>query len=244
MIRIAICDDNVQHSTELENIILDCMDKYPNIKIETDVFDSGSSLLNNMNLCIETYQILFLDIEMDAINGIETAYEIRKSDRNLIIIYVTSYYKYTLESFKVAPFRYLLKPIDKKKIEKVLLEAIREIKLNNQYLFFKYQNRQYQLAAENIISISSEKGRMLKIITSDGEEEFQFYGRLKDMENQLNPLIFVKVNQGTILNLNYVHIISGVELQLTNGDTFFISRGQKKVVKEAYKGFIKRRIGL
>lgn len=243
MIRIAICDDNMEHSTELENIIFDCMDKHPNIKIETDIFDSGLALLNNINLGIETYQLLFLDIEMNTINGIETAQKIREDDKNLIIIYVTSYDKYTLESFKVAPFRYLLKPINKKSIEKVLLEAIQEIQLNNQYLFFKYKNNQYQLRSENITSISTKKGRMLKIIAADGEK-FQFYGQLKDMENQLNPLNFVKVNQGTILNLNYIHIISGVELQLTNGDVFFISRGQKKIVNKAYNNFIKRRIGL
>ena len=64
------------------------------------------------------------------------------------------------------------------------------------------------------------------------------------MEKQLNPLIFVKVNQGTIVNLNFVHIITREEIRMTNGDIITISRGRKKAVKEVYSLFVKRKVGL
>lgn len=244
MIRIGIVDDDILHSTKLENYILNYTNEYDKVKVEVDFFKSGTSFLKCLNTGNESYQILFLDIEMEAINGIETAREIRKTDKNMTIIYVTSYDQYTMESFKVAPFRYLLKPITEEQIKEVLIEAIEEIKLNNKYLFVKHQNNQYQLKIEHIISISSESGRLLRIVTEDSDEEYHCYGKIKEIEKLLKPSLFVKVNQGSIINLSFIHIISDSNIHLTNSEIFSISRGQKKIVKEAYHNFIKRSIGL
>ncbi|MFD4706949.1 LytR/AlgR family response regulator transcription factor [Gottfriedia sp. NPDC058432] len=240
--KICICDDDILHSMKLEEIILDYTEKFHNLLIDIDVFSSPNSLIKRKDLGEFDYQILFLDIEMNEMNGIDVAREIRKQDRNLLIIYVTSYNKYTIESFEVSPFRYLLKPVDSKKIKHVLSIAIDEIMLNNQYLFFKLQNIQYQIKCVDIISISSENGRMIRIITCNGEKSILFYGKIKELEKKLNPLTFVKVNQGTIVNLNYIYIISGSEIYLSNNDILTISRGQKKIVKETYHEFISKKL--
>ncbi|MGF7050672.1 DNA-binding LytR/AlgR family response regulator [Paenibacillus sp. DS2015] len=241
MIRICICDDEQLHSSKLEKIIMDSAGLYQNIELDIDIYGSGKSLLEALNTRNEEYQILFLDIEMGYLNGIEVAREIRKIDKNMIIIYVTSYDNYTMESFEVSPFRYILKPIQEEQISKVLLHAIDEVTRNNQYLFFKSQNLNYQIKSETILSILSEKGRIIHVITSD--DEFSFYGTIKEVEEMVDPSSFIKVNQGTILNLNYIHIISGTDVILTNKENFAISRGQRKIVKDAYNNFIKRRIG-
>ncbi|MFE4709814.1 LytR/AlgR family response regulator transcription factor [Paenibacillus sp. NPDC056722] len=241
MIRICICDDDQLHSSKLEKIIMDCVSKYPNIALDIDIYGSGATLLNALHVRNEEYQILFLDIEMDSLNGIEVARKIRETDKSMIIIYVTSYAEYTMESFEVSPFRYILKPIDDENISKVLLHAVEEITRNNQYLFFKSQNLNYQIKSETILSISSLKGRIIHVVTCDNE--FTFYGTIKDVEDMLDPLSFIKVNQGTMVNLNYIHIISGTDVILTNKEKYAISRGQKKIVKDAYNHFIKRRIG-
>ncbi|OZQ88537.1 LytTR family DNA-binding domain-containing protein [Paenibacillus sp. VTT E-133291] len=241
MIRICICDDEQLHSSKLEKIIMDSAGLYQNIEFDIDIYESGKSLLKALNARNEEYQILFLDIEMGILNGIEVAREIRKIDKNMIIIYVTSYDNYAMESFEVSPFRYLLKPLKEEQISKVLLHAIDEVRRNNQYLFFKTQNLNYQIKSETILSISSEKGRIIHVVTVD--DEFSFYGTIKEIKEMLDPLSFVKVNQGTILNLNYIHIVSGTDIILTNKENFAISRGQRKIVKDAYNQFIKRRIG-
>ncbi len=241
---IGICDDNRLHSGNIEAIVLKYCKKFLNLSVEIEVFDSAESLLKEIMNPSVSFQILFLDIEMQGMNGIDAAREIRKIDPNVLIIYVTSYDQYTLESFEVKPFRYLLKPINNEKLTLALFQAIDEVMNNNQYLFYKQQNMQCQINCDKIAVILSESGRMISVKTSNLNESIIFYGKIKEIEKMLNPLRFIKVNPGTIVHLNYVNIITGSEVYLTTGQVFSISRGQKKIVKEHYNNFISTRIGV
>lgn len=242
--KIGICDDDMLHCVQLENYILNIAKKFSGFSIDTEVYQSGEELLRILEDDSMRPQILFLDIEMKQMNGIETARKIRTTDQKMIIIYVTSYDKYTMESFDVKPFRYLLKPITDERIEQVFSQAVDEIMNNHTYLFFKRNHEQLQINCEEIISITSEKGRMLRVNMTDKNLEYLFYAKIKDVEKQLNPLVFVKVNQGTIINLNYIHIMTNEEVYLSTGETVIISRGKKKEVKEVYSLYMKRKVGL
>ena len=242
--KVAICDDDLFYCGILERYLLEISKKYINLTIDIDVYQSGEEMLRLIESERIKPQILFLDMEMGQMNGIETARRIRNKDRNMLIIYVTSYDKYTMESFEVFPFRYLLKPVDYEKIEHVFSMAVDEFLNNRVYLFFKRNNEHIQVNCEEVISVVSENGRMLRVNTKDNKSNNLFYAKIKDVEKQLNPLIFVKVNQGTIVNLNFVHIITREEIRMTNGDIITISRGRKKAVKEVYSLFVKRKVGL
>ena len=242
--KVAICDDDVIHCGKIEEYLLKISKKYINLIIDIDVYQSGEEMLKATEAEEIRPQILFLDMEMVKMNGIETAKKIRKKDRNMLIIYVTSYDKYTMESFEVSPFRYLLKPVDFEKIEQIFSAAIDEILNNHASLFFKRNNDQIQIHCEDIISIVSEKGRMLRVNTIEGSQQNLFYSKIKEGEKQLNPFIFLKINQGMIVNLQYVHIISNEEVHLSTGEILPISRSRKKAVKEAYSLYMKRKIGI
>lgn len=242
--KVAICDDELNHCGLLERYILKISEKYINLIVDIDVYQSGEEILRMITTEKVRPQILFLDMEMSGINGIETARKLRGIDRSMLIIYVTSYDKYTMDSFEVSPFRYLLKPVDYERIEQVFSDAVDEILNNHASLFFKRNNEQVQINCEDIISIISENGRMLRVITKEEQSGNLFYARLKDIEKQLNPLVFVKVNQGTIINLNFVHIISSKEVHMTCGEIIPISRGRKKEVKEAYSLYVRRKAGI
>lgn len=242
--RVAICDDDLTHSGQLETYLMTVMQKYINLTVDIEVYQSGEELLKLLREEQVYPQILFLDIEMGGIDGVQTAKAIRSKDRSMVIIYVTSYDKYTMDSFEVSPFRYLLKPITYEKIEQVFSAAIDEILNNHAYLFFKRNSEQIQIKCEDIVSIVSENGRMLRINTKDKTEENMFYAKIKDVEKQINPLMFLKINKGTIINLNYVHIITSEDVFLTTGERITISRGRKRAVKEAYSFYMKRRVGI
>lgn len=244
MLKICICDDDMAFGTMIEAFIEEYASKIDGMNVEIDLYESGASLVHAVLDRKEYYQILFLDMEMQGLNGIETAQKIRAVDKELYIIYITSYEKYSLESFKVSPFRYMLKPIDKDDFQAILALVIEEIMMNRQFLFFKYHNVQYQIKCNTIISITSEKGRILHISSSDSETPFIFYGKIKEIEKELNVLLFVKVNPGTIVNLHYVHIITKDVIKMDNGELYSISRGQKQEVKAKYNHFLERRIGL
>lgn len=242
--KVTICDDELSYCGILESYLLKISEKYINLTVDIDVYQSGEEMLRMVELEKARPQILFLDMEMAGMNGIDTARKLRDKDRSMLIIYVTSYDKYTMDSFEVSPFRYLLKPVDYEKIEKVFSAAVDEILNNHASLFFKCNNEQIQINCEDIISIVSENGRMVRVITREEQPEDLFYAKIKDIEKQLNPFVFVKVNQGTIINLNFVHIISSEEVHLTTGGMIPISRGRKKAVKEAYSLYVKRKVGI
>lgn len=116
--------------------------------------------------------------------------------------------------------------------------------INNQYLFFKYQNIHYQVKYENIVSIESEGGRMINVNTNDEVKLYRFYGKMKELENKLNPMIFIRVNSGVFVNFNYIYIISGYKIQMVDGSIYMISRTKNKNVKDAYNEYLKRKIGI
>lgn len=242
--KVAICDDDINHCAILEQYLLNLSKKYMNLIIDIDVYQSGEELLKMIEIEKTRPQILFLDMEMEKLNGIETARELRKQDRHMLIIYVTSYDKYTMDSFEVSPFRYLLKPVDSDKIEQVFSAAVDDILNHQAILFLKYGHEQVQIPCEEIIFIESENGRMIRVITKEEQSQNLFYAKIKEVEKQLNPLVFVKVNQGTIINLNFVHIISSDQVCMTTGEIIPISRGRKKAVKEVYSLYVKRKIGI
>lgn len=244
MIRICICDDDVSFGSTLEGYILEYVSRIEGLEVDVDVYEKGSSLTEAIIDKKESYQVAFLDIEMKGLDGIDTAKKIRMVDKKLYIIYVTSYEKYTLESFKVSPFRYVIKPIIKDDFQSILAQVIEEVLANKQFLFFKYQGAQYQVKSDSIMCIKSEKGRMINIASAESLEPFIFYGKIKEIEKKLNPILFVKVNPGTIVNLNYVNIITSNEIKMENGETYPISRGQKQEVKIKYNIFLERRAGL
>lgn len=120
--RIAICDDEKNICELIENKI---RQSYP--KAETIFFSSGEELL----LWDKHIDILFLDIQMNGKNGMETAKELRKKDKKVIIIFVTAMEDYVFQAFDVGAFHYLVKPINDAKFADVLYRAVEEWKLQN-----------------------------------------------------------------------------------------------------------------
>lgn len=207
MYKIAICDDNVEQTGITEKIILDFFATIDR-KIEIDVFFKPETLLNVMSEPKNNYQLIFLDIEMQGINGIEVAKRLRALEKEFLLVFITGYDNYMLESFEVLPFRYVLKPIDSEKMEPILQQLVFELDHHNQYLFYKIGKQHYQLRIRDIVVISSELGRKVKVRSVD-ESEIEFYFKLKELLKILPSSYFFQVNRGVIINLNYITGIIG-----------------------------------
>lgn len=138
------------------------------------------------------YQLIFLDIEMQGINGIEVAKRLRALEKEFLLVFITGYDNYMLESFEVLPFRYVLKPIDSEKMEPVLQQLVLELDHHNQYLFYKIGKQHYQLRIRDIVVISSELGRKVKVELVN-ECETEFYFKLKELLKILPSSYFFKL---------------------------------------------------
>lgn len=240
---IAICDDDLKHINLIEDMIYDLSQKLDNFKPDIDAYLSGEELLRLIDVK-DFPSILFIDVEMPGLNGIQTARELRKLSEQVLIIYVTSYETYTLESFEVRPFRYLLKPIDIKKFARAFYDAIEYINNSNSYVFFKKGKDHIQIDSSSIISIFSESGRKLRVKTNNELDDEVFYGKIKNIEKELNPLSFVKINSGTIINLKRVKILNAHEVIMIDGSILPISKNRKKSVIDLYSSFISKEVGI
>ncbi len=242
MYKIAICDNETSQVNSLESRL----SKYFNdadIQCEIDSYDNGERLIQSVLNQSTEYQIIFLDIEMQELNGIEIARILRKVDKDFILIYVTSYEQYTLESFEVSPFRYLIKPVADKKLQEVLKSALVELATRKNYLFYNVGSRHFQIRTDEILMLCSEFGRKIHVELNN-KEDISFYGKISLIDEQLPDSSFVKVNSGTIVNMHYIATFSQNVITLINGENVSISRSRRKTVRFLYNQFIERNFGI
>ena len=107
MFRIAICDDEKIFRDDLKEILIRYMTDR-GIMLEIDTFSSGKEFVE-LGIEMVKYKIVFLDINMDELDGIMTAKKIRENSKDMFIVFVTAFVNYTIEGYKVDAVRYILK---------------------------------------------------------------------------------------------------------------------------------------
>lgn len=120
--KIALCDDNAvfrsKAKTEVEHY-------FQSLDVLVCEYNSGESLLKAMKNT--TFDFIILDIEMDGIDGLETARHIRKDDTQVPIVLLTSHTEFALEGYEVNAFRFLTKPLEREKLVKTLADVEKQI---------------------------------------------------------------------------------------------------------------------
>lgn len=235
MIKIAICDDEIEAAHSLENAVY----QMPFHNMETDVFLSGMELLDRYKTPGE-YQILFLDIEMPSVNGIETALKIRRLDPDVILIFMTAYKEYVYQVFEARPFRFLEKPAAYEKIAAALRDAVACIEEMKCYFFYKKGSAVCQVAAKDILYLEASN-RKVKIVTK--EKEDIFYGKFHKTIEKLNRNIFLQIHSSYIVNMDHIKSFNGKELILINGICLPISLKYRNDACLEHLRFIERRCG-
>jgi DNA-binding LytR/AlgR family response regulator len=233
--KIAFCDDDQYFLSEFNKYVGKISSNITNL--DFDEFHSGNSLIHQYELSKNPYDIIFLDIEMEGLNGIETAKKIRMYDENVIIIFSTSHSEYVYESFEVMPFRFIVKPVEFDKFKEVLLAAYSKIKKENRFLFFNVERNVIRLNSNDIYYMESQK-RILKISTNNST--YKVYGKLATYENQLYQNDFISVHKSYLVNLNHVIEFNVNSLKVANGDVIPISENRRKYSKEEHIKYILR----
>ena len=117
--KIAICDDDLVLNRKLHQFIFET---YHDIDLRIDEYRSGEEFLQKISTSKLTYDLLLLDIEMDRVNGITVAKELKQLSPKTFVVFITSHDEFATVGYEVSAFRYLIKPINKNK----LIEAIEE----------------------------------------------------------------------------------------------------------------------
>lgn len=238
IIKIAICDDELIFAEKLKSIVaLYCNKKQ--ISYVMDIYSSGKEFLSN-NIKMMEYQILFLDINMEEFDGLQTAKELRKLSAETFLIFVTAFINYTIEGYKVDAIRYLLKSdINFSQSVYESLDAVFE-KMTYQpnITKFCFQEGEKNIALEKIIYVESELHKLLFHVFDEDIDLYTMYETLNNVSKMFTD-IFVRSHQSYLVNLKFVKMISGNFLVLINGEKLPIARSKLKEVRNKvaiYKG--------
>ena len=226
MISIAICDDSINMVNSLDESIKEYASN-TNKEIRTFLFTDGIELLENFS---SKFDIIFLDIKMPQMNGIEVAKKIREKDADVIIIFLTSLVQYALDGYKVNAANYLVKPITKKRLGSELERWIRKTEQNDEpYICFHNDNGNYKVLLKNVSYIETYNRNLL---IHTGQQNIVCYWKMKDMENKVVPYGFARNHSSYIVNLFYVENIEKNDVKLSSGERLPISKTKKKEFME------------
>lgn len=224
---IAICDDERQIREGIKrNIRL----IYKDVQIVQ--FEDAASLLSYG----DKLDILFLDIQMDGINGIEAARRLRKARNNVTIIFVTAIEEYVFQAFDVKAFHYLVKPIRQTKFFAVLREAVEDRKQFHSIdktekagIVIKKGTVTQRVYLSEIIYLEVFNR---KVTLHTAEKDFEFYGKLVELEKNLGE-DFVRCHRAFIVNLRYVLKYDSTSITLDDGRKIILA-------KQKYAEFVRR----
>ncbi|MDE6389562.1 MAG: LytTR family DNA-binding domain-containing protein [Lachnospiraceae bacterium] len=195
MLRIALCDDETESRDalrfQLEKILVEDTEE---IVYE---FSSGINAASWLAKHPGELDLLFLDVEMKGLNGMETAEKIREFDTNLIIVFVTGYADYVFDGYRIGALDYLMKPVTVTKLQD-LLHRIR-VKLmseESQTFTIKTMDGTWRFRLHDILYFYSDK-RKVTLVTAKGE--YPFYAKLDDIEKELASS-FVRIHQRYLIN--------------------------------------------
>lgn len=222
---IAVCDDEDifrKHFRELllrESIARD-------MDIQVWEYSSGEALLE---ACTETgfhADVIFLDIRMQGMDGVETARRLRRQGEKCLIVFLTSLSEYARKGYEVRAFRYLLKEEADRELGQVIKECVQELGEEG-WFAFSQGHCHYSIPRADILYFESRK-RLVYLYTAD--REYSFYEKLDAVEARLAGSGFLRCHRSFLVQERYVRSWKENTLWLEDGRELPISRAYEKEV--------------
>lgn len=235
MRKIAICDDNIEMRIALKNM---CNEYYQDKKTMIELFDSGEILLCNK----QKFDLIFLDIQMSDLNGIEVAHKLRETDMDTIIIIISGYSKYKSVAYNVHPFDYIDKPINRKKIYKILGEIERYLEKRKEklYITFETVNGIIHVDKDDILYLEYDNR---KIVIHLQYAKYFMYGKISDYAKELYKFDFICPHRAYLVNMENIQMLDGYDIIISGvGKKIPISKLKKKEVYQSFYKYLSQEI--
>jgi len=216
MLRIGICDDDIKIVNKIKNYIED----YTEGSL-IDTFKSGEELLQEKR----DFHVLFLDIDMSGINGIEAAKEIRSYDKKVNIIYITSYTDYVNLAFQVHAFGYLTKPVKKEDIYKQLDEVIAYTKKDVEEELIEF------ITVDGIVRIAPKEIYY-----------FEYMDKRTSIAKTMSRYDFLVPHKSFTVNLFHVKSIKGYDIFMMDGSVVPLSQKKSCEFREELNKYLENHI--
>ena len=232
---IAICDDEKGACLVIEELV-----RKADSDAEISVFTNPDELLNAEDL----FDLVFLDIQMDEMTGIDAAKRLRTRETQPEIVFISAVQEYVFDAFDVEAFHYLIKPVDPAKFAKVYdrvkmrIADKKKILLETEeaaILSVKSKTRQYSLKMTDVLYVENQ---LKKLLIHTKEETIDLYGAMKDIEAQTGDGFF-RCHRGYLVNLGHIKSYSKDEILLDNGERIMIAKERYPEFIKAYMHFLR-----
>lgn len=234
--RIAVCDDILICVERLAEDIeaWSCLRR---LNVQLEKFRNGEELLFAQEAAGD-FAAVFIDIEMQGIDGMETAARLRERNRFVSIVFVSQYEQYFKQMFRVYPFQYIEKPVSRQKVYDVLDQIVEEHRISFESFVFKYNRRTFNIALWEVLYFVSER-RIIRIRMENGRE-YVFYEKLDVLEKALTDYNnhFVRIHKSYLVNGRQIEQCLPGYVMMRNGDVLPVSRDRKSAMLEFYIDFL------
>ena len=224
--RVAIVDDS-KTDAEFVKGILNSWVELRQANIQAEVFPSAEAFLFRYADDKE-WDILLLDIEMGAMDGVTMAKRVRQDNEAVQIVFITGYSDYIAEGYEVSALHYLMKPVNGEKLMSVLDRAMEKRKQEERCLNLASSGEMVRLPFYEIRYLDVHQN----YVTVHAKADYTVKRTLADVEKELDDR-FHRVGRGMILNLKYIQRVTKTEVRLSDGTVLPLPRGAYEPLNRA-----------
>lgn len=231
MIKIAICDDSTSNANELTELLKVFAERI-DVEISIDTYSSGKNMLFVWEDEIKYADILYLDISMPLVNGMEVADRIRNKGYKNEIIFFTRSETQMRKAFDVNAFHYIVKDdTSTEKMEEIFRRAVERAQhREKEYITFSSAGENRNVCIRDIKYFKVD-GRIITV-HYELDKVFDFYAVLGKLEEALCSKGFIRINRATIINVEHIETYGSQNIIMKDCETFQIGRYYRKQVKE------------
>ena len=216
--QIAVCDDERKIAQEISDVIRKyVLREYEDAQVE--VFDSGAALWERLNA--SRYDIVFLDIDMPDISGLDIAAKMSELDSKPMLVFVTGHDELVYDSLKFHPFGFVRKNFLETELSEVLRDCMQTLRRQKRDFSFVTPAGTGKIPQDSILYFEAN-GNYLRLVTNDGE--YRLRETLYAVENALGEYGFVRIHKGFLVNQAAVQMLGKEELVLSNEEKLPIGK--------------------
>lgn len=231
--RIAYCDDEKMQSIYLTELT-DQWKREAEAHCDITVYTSAEQMLFE-NQSSFSFDFIILDIELDKMNGIDLAKQIRRVDKSVTIAFVSNSREYVFEGYEVGAVRYLLKPLSKEQLFPLLNMVQRMLQEEKQYIIIGIPGEKIKLAVDDICYVEA-LGHYIVIHTES--QTFEVKMNMNEISDKLKNG-FIETHRSYLVNLRCIDRVTRTDCILSGEIKIPVSRNSYKAVNQAFIGFYK-----
>lgn len=238
MFHAAICDDEQDIARYIEKTLAAEFSKN-NAQVSFDIFSNGNRLLEMLDEHYH-FDIVFMDIEMDEIDGISICKQIRQANNDALVVFISNKDELVFSTFEVQPFRFVRKSHYDQLLPDLVPAIITELARRNPSTLKIVEPRSGDIFSfdANQIQFVEAQGKSCLVHANNNSTEIRI--KLMEVEEQLSEYEFIKPHRSYLVNYKYISSIKKGDIELTNGEIIPISRNRIEDVKREFIQYTNR----